>query len=139
MNPPAFIDTNILVYVYDTRDAGKQKLAGALLDSLVANENGVISTQVVQEFCNVAINKIGQIDTAGLKQTLARVIMPLVGHSPSEGFYRRAIDLHAAHSLNFYDALIVQAALDLDCRILYSEDMQDGRRFGSLTVKDPFK
>jgi len=46
--------------------------------------------------------------------------------------------LHQHHSLAFWDALIVQAALDAGCDVLLTEDMQHGRRFGELEVRNPF-
>jgi hypothetical protein len=50
----------------------------------------------------------------------------------------RGLELHQAHSLALWDGLIVQAALDSRCAILLSEDLQHGRRFGSLEVANPF-
>jgi hypothetical protein len=50
----------------------------------------------------------------------------------------RGIELHQAHSLSVWDGLIVQAALDAQCDVLLSEDLQHGRRFGSLEVVNPF-
>lgn len=134
----AFIDTNILVYIYDTRVPKKQKIATELLENMIATESGIISTQVAQEFCNVAINKIGQLDTEQLKHTLTTVLMPLVRQSPSEEFYLRAITLQAKHGQSFYDSLIIQAAIDLGCDILYSEDLQSNQTFGSLKIINPF-
>ena len=50
----------------------------------------------------------------------------------------RGISLHQEHSLSFWDALIIQAAIDARCDVLLSEDMQHGRRFGELEVLNPF-
>jgi predicted nucleic acid-binding protein len=50
----------------------------------------------------------------------------------------RAVHLHQKASLSFWDALIVQAALESNCRRLFSEDMQHGRRFGDLEIENPF-
>ena len=52
--------------------------------------------------------------------------------------YRRALDVARRDQVNWYDALIVAAALQSSCKILYSEDMQHGRRFGDLVVANPF-
>jgi predicted nucleic acid-binding protein len=73
-----------------------------------------------------------------LDQLVSRLLKPLCAHVPTIEFYERSLKLFASHSLGFYDALIIQAANDLGCRTLYSEDLQDGQRFGSLTVKNPF-
>lgn len=138
-NPSAFIDTNILIYLYDIRLPNKRKRAKQLLNHLIISESVAISAQVVQEFCNVAINKIEQLDTDGLKKTLSSVVIPLVKHVPSGEFYLRAIALRAQYQLNFYDAMIIQAALDLGCDVLYSEDLQDRQTFGNLKITNPFK
>ncbi len=50
----------------------------------------------------------------------------------------RAVHLHQTASLSFWDALIVQAALEGSCKTLYSEDLQAGRRFGELEIENPF-
>jgi predicted nucleic acid-binding protein len=52
--------------------------------------------------------------------------------------YRKALDLARRDRLNWYDALIVAAALQSRCKILYTEDLQHGRRFGDLVVENPF-
>lgn len=133
-----FLDTDVLVYVYDVRDLAKQKTAVELVESILSSGEGVISLQVVQEFCNVIIRKIPAVDRKGLLVTLDTVLAPMVVQTPDLAFYRRAISLQAANSLSFYDALIIQAAIDLGCETLYSEDLQAGQKFGGLTVVNPF-
>jgi predicted nucleic acid-binding protein len=135
----AFFDTNILVYAYDRRLPNKQKIAQALVRHNLDNGLGVISTQVVQEFCNVTLTKIRNVDGAELKVVIQSVLSAFLAHWPSQDFYLRAIDLYNSASISFYDALIVQAAIDLDCTVLYSEDLQSGQKFGKLTVVNPFK
>ncbi len=138
MSSRAFIDTNVLVYVYDERDSRKQIIARDLVDNLIIQSQAVISLQVVQEFCNVVINKIKHFDQAGLRQVLNDVLGPLVQHTASVDFIDRAVERQAKHSLSFYDALIIQAAIDLNCTTLYSEDLQSGQKFGTLTITNPF-
>ncbi len=58
--------------------------------------------------------------------------------SSSPALMIQALRLQAAHQLAWYDSLIVAAALESSCRILYSEDLQHGRRFGDLVVENPF-
>lgn len=138
MTAPTFIDTNILVYAYDGREPAKQEQAVALLDSVVAAQ-GVISTQVVAEFCNVMLTKRGvTMRPADLVTVLDAVLKPMVAHTPDAAFYGRAVALFNTHNVSFYDALIIQAALDLGCQTLYSEDLQAGQTFGDLTVVNPF-
>ena len=133
-----FIDTNVLVYAYDHRDLHKQDAARALLRELFTANTAVISTQVVQEFCNILLHKLKIVDADALADIIQATLSGIVRHQPDTAFYRRAIALHQRYDLSFYDALIIQAALDLGCDTLYSEDLQAGQKFGSLTVANPF-
>lgn len=139
MGKPFFLDTNILIYTQDLRDLNKQKVADDLVQKALATGEGVISSQVVQEFCNVAATKYKQTMTPqDLKEYLRVTLNKLWRHVPSQDFYYRTIELFGQNSLSFYDALIVQAAIDLGCKTLYSEDMQNGSNYGELRVKNPF-
>lgn len=137
--PLVFVDTNVWVYAYDFRDQKKRKTAQTLITDLAGNGELVISLQVIQEFCNVAMNKIGHINQIELLRTIDSVLAPLIQHVPDVDFIKRAVKLQDKNSLSFYDALIVQAALDMGCATIYSEDLQDGQKFGSLMIKDPFR
>ncbi len=88
---------------------------------------------------NVALSKFAvKLSAQELEQVMFMLLKPLCSHTPTFEFYQRTLKLYASHSLSFYDALIIQAAMDLGCRTLYSEDLQDGQRFGTITVKNPF-
>jgi len=136
----AFFDTNIWVYQFDRTAPAKQKRAEELVEQYIIAEQAVISTQVVQEFMNVALKKFdAQIPADELELIAREILKPLCQHVPSFDFYERTLRLYRSESINFYDALIVQAALDLECKTLYSEDLQSDRSYGILTVKNPFK
>lgn len=134
-----FLDTNILVYQFDRRHKDKQQAAETLIAACLKDENAVISSQVMQEFMNVALKKFGtQIPAHELKIVMQELLYPLWAHTPSPDFYERALALYQAHSLSFYDALIIQAAIDLGCDTLYSEDLQAGATYGEVKVINPF-
>jgi predicted nucleic acid-binding protein len=134
-----FIDTNILVYAQDNFDEKKTKKARTLIEQLTENKQGVISTQVVQEFSNVLIKKsAGKLDISLLPNILDDMLFPLLSHTPDGSFYKRAINTYSKYSLSFYDALIVQAAIDLKCELIYSEDMQNGAHYDGVTIANPF-
>lgn len=134
-----FVDTNIFVSQFDVHEPAKQAQARALIKRLITEADCCVSTQVIQEFLNVAIKKhAATFPVAKLKRLVDETFAPLCAHLPSPDFYHRTLALHATHSLGWYDALIVQAALDLNCDILYSEDLQAGQTFGQLTIKNPF-
>ncbi|HEY1646079.1 MAG TPA: PIN domain-containing protein [Candidatus Saccharimonadales bacterium] len=134
-----FLDTNVLVYQFDRAAIDKQKKAVTLIEKCLKDDSAVISTQVVQEFINVAVKKFDtQLPTREVDVVVTNLLKPLCAHYPTLDFYKRALSLYSAHSLSFYDALIIQAAIDLGCDIVYSEDLQDGQQFGNLTIINPF-
>ena len=135
-----FLDTNILVYSFDSTAPVKQARARNLIQSALSTGLGCISSQVVQEFLNVGLRKfVRPMRPPEAEEYLRIVLGPLCRHHPDLDFYRNAMILASRHSLSWYDALVVQAGVDLGCGILYSEDLHHGSRFGSLRVIDPFR
>jgi len=131
MNGKPFFDTNILIYAF-SKDP-RADVAEMLLGS-----GGVISVQVLNEFVNVGRNKTKRTWTEieeALEQfrTLLEPPLPL-----TMDIHERAITLARGDKLPFYDALIVAAATTAECPILYTEDMQHGRRIGDLLISNPF-
>jgi predicted nucleic acid-binding protein len=134
-----FLDTNILVYQFDRSAPAKQRRAEEIIKQCITEENAVISSQVVQEFMNVALKKFAApLSVEDLEAVTSSILEPFCAHFPTFEFYERTLKLFASNSISFYDALIIQAAIDLDCNLLYSEDLQDGRKFGVLRIKNPF-
>jgi len=134
-----FLDTNIFVYDNDRRDPAKQAVARHLIAETIESGKGAISSQVVAEFCNVALSKFkSAISPADANDYLRITLARLWRHTPSLSFYQSAIELYVKESLSFYDALIVQAAIDLGCQAIYSEDLQAGREYSGVGVVDPF-
>jgi predicted nucleic acid-binding protein len=131
-----FFDTNILVYAQDRGTPSKRALAQALIGEAMDDEEFVVSTQVLVEFY-VAVQRRKLLAPAA---ALARVKLwsehDVVPHTPD--LLLGALELHQAHSISPWDALIVRAALEARCEVLLSEDLQHGRRFGDLEVKNPF-
>jgi len=102
------------------------------------HETGCISYQVVQETLNVLTRKLNATpDTA--RQLLDYVPMPLWQVNPTQTLYQRGLDLQARYRLGFYDSLIVAAALEAGCKILYSEDMQHGQWIEGIMITNPFQ
>jgi predicted nucleic acid-binding protein len=48
------------------------------------------------------------------------------------------LNLAERYSLSVYDGLIVAAAVEAKCRVVYSEDMQDGQVLHNVTIRNPF-
>lgn len=139
MSDRFFLDTNIFVYSFDHDSAAKARRATQLIQEAVATRKGTISYQVVQEFFNVALRRFAQpMTVAEAEQYLATVFRPLVAVHSSPALYSEALRLNGKHRLSWYDALIVAAATEAGCKLLYSEDLQSGRRFGDLRIENPF-
>jgi len=134
-----FLDTNILVYTFDDTAPEKQQIAQQLVRDALSTRQGIVSTQIVQEFLNVALNKFKRPMTVSDAQAyLKTVLIPLCQQYPSGSFYERALLVKAETGYSFYDTLVVTAAIESGCSILLSEDMQDGRIIQGLTIMNPF-
>lgn len=135
----AFIDTNIFVYAQDNSDESKTKISQELITKLLLEKQGFISTQVIQEFCNIFLKKSEKpLQPSDVAEIIDGLLVPLLAHTPDSYFYKRAINIYSKHSLSFYDSLIVQAAVDLKCELLYSEDMQNGARYSGVIIINPY-
>jgi predicted nucleic acid-binding protein len=134
-----FLDTNVFVYTFDETSPLRQAKARELVEVALTTGLGVVSHQVIQEFLNVATGKFAvPLSPEDGRRYLEQVLGPLWRVSPSAALYARALEIQQRSGYGFYDSLIVAAALTAGCRILYSEDLQSGRRFDALTVVDPF-
>jgi predicted nucleic acid-binding protein len=139
MNARFFLDTNIFVYSFDRDSASKARRAAQLIHQAVATRKGMVSYQVVQEFFNVALRRFAHpMTVADAEQYLGTVFRPLLAVQSSQALYSAALRLRDKHHLSWYDALIVAAAMEGGCSLLYSEDLQSGRNFGDLRIENPF-
>ena len=136
MSVRSFLDTNVLVYTDGFSTPAKQEAALDLMESARLGSWGVVSTQVLQEYFAVVTRKFG------LSADIARAKIEIFGRldvviiEPAD--ILAGIDLHRLHGIGFWDGLIIQAARSAGCRILYTEDLQHGRRFDGLEVVNPF-
>jgi predicted nucleic acid-binding protein len=138
MSGRVFFDTNVLVYLFDADSPAKQTRAGDLLAEHAQAGRIVLSSQVLQEFYVTVTRKLAR-PLSGDEALAALVHLssfPLI--ASDSALILRAVQLHQKASLSFWDALIVQAALESNCRRLLTEDMQHGRRFGDLEIENPF-
>jgi len=132
----SFIDSNVLIYAEASDEPQKQSTALKLLRHLKLSANGVISTQVLQEYANVALRKMGLDANHVRKQLGAHQQFEVVQVTPT--IIHGALDLHQTRSLSFYDALIVQAASVAGCETLYSEDLNTGEIINGVRIVNPF-
>lgn len=139
MSARYFLDTNIFIYCFDSSDRRKQRTAQALVKGALADHLGLISSQVVQEFLNVATRKFARSMTAAeARAYLESVLAPLCEVFPSLALYQQTLEIQRESGFSFYDSLILAAALQAQCRWLYSEDMQSGQTIQGLTIRNPF-
>ena len=139
MSDRFFLDTNIFVYSFDQGAAAKSAKAAQLIRGALTTQKGVISYQVVQEFFNVALKRFSQpMQAADAEQYLITVFRPLLSVHSSQALYAEALQLHARSGVSWYDALILSAAIQARCDLLFTEDLQHGQRFGDLQARNPF-
>ena len=139
MSARFFLDTNIFVYSFDPSSADKQQRAIQLVREAVSTRKGIVSYQVVQEFLNVALRRFTQpMSVPEAEQYLGTVLRPLLAVQSSAALISEALRLADRHKLSWYDSLIVAAAVEGGCGVLYSEDFQDGQQFGQLKIENPF-
>ena len=132
----SFIDTNVFVYA-DSADAPeKQARATALIAEHLRAGSGVISTQVLHEFANAAIRKLGL--PLDIVRERVRLYSRFETVGASAAAVLDALDLHALHQVSFWDALILQAARQSGCAELLTEDLQAGALIGGVRIVNPF-
>ena len=134
MNDKIFLDTNILVYCYSVTDQLKQRKAVE-----IASKPAVfVSTQVLQELCNIITRKF-KFGYEQAATTIKECCHNNNLHTNTENTVLPACQIADQNGFSFYDSMIVAAAIESNCTVLYSEDLQDGQVIdGKLTVKNPF-
>ncbi len=132
-----FVDTNVLVYAHDGGAGAKHDTAVELLTRLFEEGAGCLSLQVLAEFYWAATRKLG-IDSMEAEKAI-RDLGGWTIHCPVHADLLKASQLHRRYKLAWWDALVLNSALQLSCSSLWSEDFADGRRFGSLTIRNPFR
>ena len=134
-----FLDTNVFVYSFDLAAREKATKAESLIRDALSTSKGVISYQVVQEFFNVAFRRFAKpLSHLEAGQYFGTVLRPMLTIHSSPALYTDALRLKEESRLSWYDSLIVGAAIQGGCARLYSEDLQNGRRFGNLQIVNPF-
>lgn len=140
MSVEYFIDTNVFIYPLERLDQRKADIAERLIKNGIATRQACISFQVVQECLNTAIRKAEiPLTTEEMRRYLNSVLLPLYRIQPSMDLYLTALDIQARYRFAFYDSLIVSAALEAGCKVLYSEDLQNSQRIDGLTIENPFR
>jgi predicted nucleic acid-binding protein len=137
MKDKIFLDTNVLVYLYDRDSPEKRAKSLSVLEQGRESFRLVISTQVLQEFYVTVTRKFSQALSEAEIILAMRKLQEFAAVQVDVPVIFDAIELGKRFQLSFWDALITQAALVAGCTRLLTEDLQHGLRIGSLTVENP--
>ena len=138
----ALVDTNVLVYRFDSRFPEKQRIATDLLRRGVADGSLRVPHQAVVEFVAVVTRPLGKspplLDPADARREAEELLTQFDILYPNDVVLRTALRGTAAYQLSWFDAHIWAYAEFYGLADLLSEDFQHGRLYGTVTVKNPF-
>jgi len=139
MSAEFFLDTNVIVYSFDSGASEKSTIAFRLIRNALQTGEGIISTQVVQEFLNVATRKFSvPMKPEDAKQFLLKVLNPLCQVYADLPLFESCLELQAETGYSFYDSLILAGAIRAGCSTVYSEDLQAGQTVRGVRIVNPF-
>jgi predicted nucleic acid-binding protein len=118
----AFIDTNLLVYFFTNDEHDKHNLVVNQLDKY----DRIISTQVLNEFCNVCIRK-NKMDLQKIDESIPKILEFCTLSIVNVDTVKLALTIHRKYHYSYYDSLIIASALENKCDYLLSEDMNNGQ------------
>jgi predicted nucleic acid-binding protein len=132
-----FIDTNLLIYAHHTGAPSKHEISNRLVKRLVDEHSGCLSAHVLAEFYSVWTGKLRRSSEEA--EEIMRDFRVWMLHGPAHADLIRASQLHRKHQISWWDAMIVNSAMELGAHILWTEDMKDGQTFGGVTIRNPFR
>jgi len=133
MSGKPFLDSNVILYAFTSNDPRQEKALALLA------VGGTISVQVLNEFVNVSRRKVRR-GWAEIEEALRAVKALLDPPCPlTTELHDAGIVIARDHGYRFYDSLVIAAALQAGCSILYSEDLHHGQTIGQLRIQNPFR
>ena len=134
MNANIFFDTNVILYSYSILNNQKSLIS----KNLINITQSIISTQVLQEMCNVLIKKFN-LDMTSISNALSEMELNFDVRINTTETIRNALKIHFKYLYSYYDSLIISSALENKCSVLYSEDLQHNQKIeNTLTILNPF-
>jgi len=130
----AFVDTNVFLYCFDTRDHRKHQAATKLVSGL--GDKLFLSTQVLQEFYWNATRRLDLTPAQGLEVVEQLCTRSIVQVTPT--LIVTAVETSERYRISFWDSLIVEAAKMGHCRVVYSEDLNHGQSIRGVRIENPF-
>lgn len=135
----SFVDTNLFVYAYDESAGLKREVARDLIAELWESRLGCASVQVLQELFVNLTRKVPKPLSACGAASVVQDISAWTIHSPGPADVLSAIELHERAGVSFWDAMILTSARTLECRVLYSEDLNAGQSYDGVRVVNPIE
>jgi predicted nucleic acid-binding protein len=133
----SFVDTNVLVYAHHISVGPKHDRAKHLISGLWESQTGIVSTQVLQEFCFTVRRLARNYPISDLHEAVRKYAGWTVITNTSESILN-ALKLESRYNVSFWEALIINAAQVSEADVLYTEDLNHGQIFGSVRVVNPF-
>jgi predicted nucleic acid-binding protein len=130
----AFLDTNILIYIFTVPENEKHKQA---IEQINVYDR-IISTQILTEFCSVSIRKL-KMDSNHVKEAINDICSNNTLVVISLDTIQQGLYIQNKYHYTYYDSLVIASALENDCEFLLSEDMANGQVIEkSLTIRNIF-
>jgi len=136
MRDKIFIDSNIFLYAFNNDDIDKQKVATKIIMS--ENSSYYISLQVINEVSNNMLRKL-QFTNTEIKDFINDSYERYRVYNITKDTFLLACDIRDKYNISYYDSLILSSAINSNCNILYSEDMQHNQKIENLTIINPFE
>lgn len=138
MTALCFLDTNILVYLHDSEDERKFRIASHLVLELGRRLSFVVSPQALGEYYKVAVSKPGQYNVRSRYRDNVRRFRRVCIAPYDTEVMEAAWSLQDITNYGWWDLMIVASALKAGCRYLLTEDLMHGHEVGELTIVNPF-
>jgi predicted nucleic acid-binding protein len=138
MRDKVFVDTNILIYAYDLASGVKRQRAAEAVKALWDTGNGVLSTQVLQEFYVNVTRKIGHPVTPDKARSILGTYLAWQVEMIKPDSILRASEIQERHKISFWDAMIVVAAIQSGAKKIITEDLNHGQLIEGVLIENPF-
>jgi predicted nucleic acid-binding protein len=132
MSAKCFVDSNVWLYAF--MDSNSDKRTHAL--QIIESPDAVLSIQVINEVCCNLLRKANYAE-AEIQQTIRNFQARYSILNGTADIIRHASSLLESYSFSYWDSLIIATAINADCVLVYSEDMQNGLHIDNLTIINP--
>jgi predicted nucleic acid-binding protein len=138
MKDKVFLDTNILIYAHDIDAGPKHDLAMSITEKIWEEKNGVISTQVLQEFYVNVTRKIPNPITPVMARGIILNYFSWHVKAIEPHTILLASEIEERHVLSFWDSLIIATASQSNAEKILTEDLNHGQVIEGVLIENPF-